>query len=167
MNDNVDESDHRHGRYLSGDSVDGEDLAKICRRLGLSGPLEPLLRELKCEPTQKYPQYVNVKEASRKHGTSKSVERKNAKKDKEFDECGDAQHLGGRGAKSSTYGQESWGRDSGARDLSPEPHPRDMCDNQHTDSESGTNSMIHLANKVRNCIHLLQNFDWIVCLLHA
>lgn len=151
MNENVDESDHRHGRYLSGDSVDGEDLAKICRRLGLSGPLEPLLRELKCDPTQKYPKYVNVKEPSRKHGTTKSCERKNAKKDKEFDDCGDVQHLGGRGAKSSTYGQESWGRDSGARDLSPEPNHRDMCgvENQHADNESGTNSMIHLANKVR------------------
>lgn len=106
MNENVDESDHRHGRYLSGDSVDGEDLVKICRRLGLSGPLEPLLRELKCDGMQKYPQYVNVKEPSTRKAVTRSCDRKHAKQEKEFHDNGDVQ-LSGR-AKTSTYGQESW-----------------------------------------------------------
>lgn len=52
-----------------------------------------------------------------------------------------------------TYGQESWGRDSGARDLSPEPHripaSNSGTDCQMAENESGTTSMIHLATKVK------------------
>ena len=54
----------------------------------------------------------------------------------------------------SSYGQESWGRDSGARDLSPELH-RNLTssgtDSQFTENEigTGTSSMLDLASKVK------------------
>lgn len=165
------------------DCIDGEDLANACRRLGISGPLEPLLRELKRESPQPHHQHHHNQQqphqqqhhhhqkqqsllqqqqyscaaggtgrdssGNRRHHTPSKSDRKfgrnNNNKEKEI--------VDDKAGKSSTYGQESWGRDSGARDLSPEPHRvGTSCggtDVQLTDNETGTtSSMIHLANKV-------------------
>lgn len=167
--------DQRHGRYLMSttDSIDGEELANACRRLGISGPLEPLLRELKKDSSANmhhhHHHHHNNKESNRKH-THKS-QRKSRNK-----ECLDDNNISvmvmdghnnatntNAGGKISTYGQESWGRDSGARDLSPEPHrvpASSGTDSQLTDNETGGvgggSSMIQLANKV---IELIINYD--------
>lgn len=186
-------SDHRHGRYiLSGisgdggaDSIDGEDLASACRRLGIAGPLEPLMREMKKENSSGNSHHqhhhhhhhhqhhsssgggggVVISSNNKEQTTSGHHHRKYAHKSERKSSSATRhkeQHLdeGDVKNKSSTYGQESWGRDSGARDLSPpEPSSHRMptssgTDSQLTDNEGpgggNTASMIHLANKVRH-----------------
>ena len=148
-------SDDDNGRYLAAnETIDGEELANACRRLGISGPLEPLLRELKKD-----------KDSHRRH-THKS-ERKSSKHSKQCEDTVvlDVNTTSSKNGKTSTYGQESWGRDSGARDLSPEPQSHHhrvpaSTDSQLTDTETGggTSSMIHLANKVRKSIMLLYSY---------
>lgn len=195
-------SDHRHGRYIisGNDSIDGEELANACRRLGISGPLEPLMRELKKDGQQsqhlhnsndvqrhqyhsdvnnkKQDQNINQQQSQHHHHqsnhhhhhrkyasksdkkTSSSIKHRENYNTNDDDGhhllCGDSLRSAG-GGKTSTYGQESWGRDSGARDLSPEPSTHRIPatssggDSQLTDNETGggtTASMIHLANKV-------------------
>lgn len=153
MSEAREDNDHRHGRYLmSGDcNFDSEELANACRRLGITGPLEPLLRELKIKegaPTSK--------DHSRKVGQKK--EKRSSSRGKDVGEMDvsieNNLHSANKAGKSS-YGQESWGRDSGARDLSPEPQSQRAMDSlgsvqQMTENDTGgSSSMIHLASKVR------------------
>lgn len=184
-------ADHRHGRYiLSGisgdggaDSIDGEELANACRRLGIAGPLEPLMREMKKENGHHQHHHHHhhhqhhsssggggggaiVSSNNKEQPTSGHHHRKYAHKSERKSSSATRhkeQHLdeGDVKNKSSTYGQESWGRDSGARDLSPEPSSHRMptssgTDSQLTDNEGtgggNTSSMIHLANKVRHIV---------------
>lgn len=189
--------DRKFGQYvlnsgidLSGSNINADELANACRRLGISGPLEPLLRDLKIK-NEKY-----VSPASPAHNHSRdSPQRKSTSQRKEggkqrlsSSQCkrhSPDYHLyehsdsakgsaggggGGGGGKNSSYGKESWGRDSGARDLSPEPnsmhrmHETLATENQPTmDTEmggigvvssggggggGGTSAMLHLASKV-------------------
>lgn len=60
--------------------------------------------------------------------------------------------LGGGVGKSVSNGQESWGRDSGARDLSPEvlrAPTSSEAGSQITENEVANCSIVDLANKVR------------------
>lgn len=168
------------------DCIDGEELANACRRLGISGPLEPLLRELRKESSQ--PQHHHQKQqpststhqqpyscssgagvtgrdssGNRRHHTPSKSDRKFGRNNNNKDKDTSA-GVDDKGGKSSTYGQESWGRDSGARDLSPEPHRVGAScggtDGQLTNNETGTtSSMIHLANKVSVVSLLFCNFN--------
>lgn len=153
MSEVRDENDHRRGRYLlSGDSTfDSEELANACRRLGITGPLEPLLRELKIKDGPATP----IKDSPRK-SQQKKEKKSTGRCQRDYstaDFDGNLQSSTNKtsGGKNS-YGQESWGRDSGARDLSPEPHR--VTDSLGTDSQltenetGGTSSMLHLASKV-------------------
>lgn len=160
MSEIKDGNDHKHGRYLLNsnqyNNFDTEELANACRRLGISGPLEPLLRELKIKD------HVNggqLKDSPRKVNVShKKDKRQSSCKLKESPDCSETfditlQQTAQKFGKSS-YGQESWGRDSGARDLSPEPYRITESlgtDSQMTENEmaGGTSAMLHLASKVR------------------
>lgn len=159
---------------FSGNNIDAEELANACRRLGISGPLEPLLRDLK-KKNDKYttPSSPAIsKESPRK--TSQRKDKRSSSNSKtryspEFQafEAFETRGSGGNGSAGggggtggfgkNSYGKESWGRDSGARDLSPEPNMHRMHDTlsaecQPIDTETGgggTSAMLHLASKVR------------------
>lgn len=164
--------DRKFGQYVLNSSdfsgnIDAEELANACRRLGISGPLEPLLRDLK-KKNDKYvwPASPATKDSPRK--TSQRKEKRASSNSKirqspdihyePFDPKGSGSGSAGGFGKNS-YGKESWGRDSGARDLSPEPNMHRMhetlsAENQTTDTETGgTSAMLHLASKVSNCTH--------------
>lgn len=157
MSEIKDGNDHKHGRYLLNshqyNNYDTEELANACRRLGISGPLEPLLRELKLKDHVSASQ---VKDSPRK-SSHKKDKRQSSCKTKESPDCSETfditlQQTAQKFGKSS-YGQESWGRDSGARDLSPEPYRISESlgtDSQMTENETagGTSAMLHLASKV-------------------
>lgn len=149
------ENDQRHGRHVMNAvdyGIEAEELANACRHLGIVGPLEPLLRELKIKDTghtstKDTPRKVQQKREKRV--PSRTRESPDCMADN-FVDCNSQQ----KGSKNS-YGQESWGRDSGARDLSPEPqqiHEHLNVDaNQLMDretSDGGTSAMLNLASKV-------------------
>lgn len=170
--------DRKFGQYVLNNSdfsgnIDAEELANACRRLGISGPLEPLLRELKIK-SDKYvsPVSPTTKNSPRKstHGKEKRVSSKQPHQQQQqpppsvpefyshehFDSKGASNGSAGAGFGKNSYGKESWGRDSGARDLSPEPNMHRMhhetlsTDSQNVDTETGgTSAMLHLASKVR------------------
>lgn len=155
---------------------DSSDLVNVCRRLGITGPLEPLMRELTSGRTPQIPvhsaqQSQHQSQSHSNHQHRKSTNSRSDKKSLSVSRSSahqprtpDQQHkhtnplfADGATAEKGTYGQESWGRDSGARDLSPADH---TCRHLHvgvTDIDNGgdasTSSMIHLANQVsRICI---------------
>lgn len=160
MSEVKDDGDHTHGRYFLNTNeynFDTEELANACRRLGISGPLEPLLRELKSKDNVNFNQ---SNESPRKVNAVKKDKRQSSCKLKESPDCTDnfdtALQQSQKFGKHS-YGQESWGRDSGARDLSPEPHRITESlgtDSQMTENETagGTSAMLHLASKVMSLI---------------
>lgn len=132
---------------LSPVELEAEELANACRRLGISGPLEPLLRELKTRDS------TESRESARK--VPQKREKRHPSRTRESSDCVGESFESGlqQTGKKNSYGQESWGRDSGARDLSPEPNRMLddlMAEAQFMDSESpgGTSAMIHLASKV-------------------
>lgn len=153
MSETREDNDHRHGKYLmSGNdsNFDSEELANACRRLGITGPLEPLLRELKIKENP------NVKESPRKV-TQKKDKKSSSRTHRDvadaeaYLECN--LQTANKAGKNS-FGQESWGRDSGARDLSPAEH-RGLDSlgavQQMGDTDAGGSSqMMHLASKVCN-----------------
>lgn len=138
--------DRKFGQYvlnssidLSGSNINAEELANACRHLGISGPLEPLLRDLKIK-NDKYVSPVSPatnKDSPQRKSTSQRKEG-NSKRLSSSQWHSPDYHLyehsdsvkgsaGGGGSGSggygkNSYGKESWGRDSGARDLSPEPN---------------------------------------------
>lgn len=149
-----DNDHHRHGKYLMGGNdshFDSEELANACRRLGITGPLEPLLRELKIKEN------TNVKESPRK--VSQKREKKSVTKAHrdaaEMDAYLECNLQTANKAGKNSFGQESWGRDSGARDLSPAEPQRGLDSlgavQQMGDTDAGNSSqMMHLASKVCN-----------------
>lgn len=163
--------DRKFGQYVLNSSdlsgiIKAEELANACRRLGISGPLEPLLRDLKIK-NDKYvsPSSPATKDSPRKTSQRKEKQRTSANKQQTrqspefhsyepFDSKGNSSGSAGGGFGKNSYGKESWGRDSGARDLSPEPNMHRMHDtmsteNQPMDTETGgTSAMLHLASKV-------------------
>lgn len=158
MSEYKETNDQRFGRLMQTNCIDSnievEELANACRRLGISGPLEPLLRELNTKETTSY--QSEVKESPRKSSQKKERRERQSSRAREpvddsLDESYD--HLVGQKSNKTPYGQESWGRDSGARDLSPEPNrilenliaETQLLDN---DSSGGTSAMIQLASKV-------------------
>lgn len=145
--------DRKFGQYVLNSSdfsgnIDAEELANACRRLGISGPLEPLLRDLR-KKNDKYttPSSPTTKDSPRKtsqrkekRASSNSKTRQSQEQFHSFNEAFDSRGAGGCGGGGgggsggngsnsggnggfgkNSYGKESWGRDSGARDLSPEP----------------------------------------------
>lgn len=171
MSESKEECDLRHGRHVMNAAVFGieaEELANACRHLGIAGPLEPLLRELKIKDTG----HTSNKETPRKvqHKREKRVpSRTRESPDCMTDNFVDY-NLQQKGSKNS-YGQESWGRDSGARDLSPEPQR--MREDLNADAagqlmdceagDGGTSAMLNLASKVSvrlfDRLHSGRNFD--------
>lgn len=164
--------DRKFGLYalnsddLSG-NIDAEELANACRRLGISGPLEPLLRDLKIKK-DKYvsPSSPAIKDSPRKTSSQRKEKQRTSssnpkttrqspdlQKYDQFDSKGNSTGSASGFGKNS-YGKESWGRDSGARDLSPEPNMHRMhetlsTENKPMDTETGgTSAMLHLASKV-------------------
>lgn len=159
---------------LSGNNIDAEELANACRRLGISGPLEPLLRDLKkkndkhgillsSQPIGKEsPRKISQRKEKRTSSNSKT--RQSPVEFQSYEQFdlreGTGGGGGGGGGGSScfgknSYGKESWGRDSGARDLSPEPNMHRMhetlsSEKQPEDTETGGSAMLHLASKVSN-----------------
>lgn len=164
--------DRKFGQYVLNSSdfsgnIDAEELGNACRRLGISGPLEPLLRDLKKKndkhvspalpATKDSPRKTSQRKQKRTSATSKTRQSPDIHLYEPFDPKegkGTSGSAGGFGKNS--YGKESWGRDSGARDLSPEPNMHRMhetlsTENQTMDTETGgTSAMLHLASKVRN-----------------
>lgn len=144
MSESIEDNDQRLGRFmLSADcGINAEELANACRRLGISGPLEPLLRELKVREN------APVAKDSPRKLTQKKEKRLSSKTRESPDFDINIQPKGNK----NSYGQESWGRDSGARDLSPEPHRMHEnlnADDQLMDNEpGGTSAMLQLASKV-------------------
>lgn len=154
MSDAREDNDHRHGKYLMGGddcTFDSEELANACRRLGITGPLDSLLRELKVKENTS----SNVKESTRKVNQKKT--KRSQSRENDLNEVVDGYlesslQAANKAAKNS-FGQESWGRDSGARDLSPEPKRGGLESlgsvPQLADGDaSGSSQMIHLASKV-------------------
>lgn len=144
----------RHGRLVLNAAdfgIEAEELANACRHLGISGPLEPLLRELKIKdagPASNKETPRKVQQKREKRVPSRTRESPDCMADN-FVDC----NLQQKGNKNS-YGQESWGRDSGARDLSPER----LHDGLNADAaaqlmvceagDGGTSAMLNLASKV-------------------
>lgn len=169
MSESKEESDLRHARHAMNAAdfgIEAEELANACRHLGIAGPLAPLLRELKIKEAG----HISNKETPRK-GQQKR-EKRVASRTRESPDCmADTFvdcNLQQKGSKNS-YGQESWGRDSGARDLSPEPqrmHESLNADADHLlDCETGdgtTSAMLNLASKVSS-IHINSSF-FIACM---
>lgn len=157
MSDAKEDNDHRHGKYLLGGdncTFDSEELANACRRLGITGPLDSLLRELKIKEntTKESPRKVNQKKRSSSRG--KDV---NEVVDGYLENSLQATNK----ATKNSFGQESWGRDSGARDLSPEPQRGGLeslgAAQQIVEADaSGSSQMIHLASKVRRLIEYFE-----------
>lgn len=172
--------DRKFGLYalnsddLSGTNIDAEELANACRRLGISGPLEPLLRDLKLKYVS--PSSPAIKDSPRKTSQRKDKQRTSSSNPKttrqqsperqkydQFDSKGNSTGSASGFGKNS-YGKESWGRDSGARDLSPEPNMHRMhetmpTENKPMDTETGgTSAMLHLASKVNRSLHFIQTF---------
>lgn len=149
---------------------DTSDLVNVCRRLGITGPLEPLMRELTSGRTHQPSQSQQQTHQSHNHHqhrktTQSRSERKSlsATRSSASRTAGQQPHhqqqkqyFDDGTSEKVTYGQESWGRDSGARDLSPAEQTSSSCRHPrggvNTDIDSGgdpsTSSMIHLANKV-------------------
>lgn len=157
MSEYKENNDHRFGRLMlnpAESDIEAEELANACRRLGISGPLEPLLRELKIKDgTTKPITQTDSIDSPRK--VSQKKEKRHPSRNRESSDCLGENFesvLNQKGNKNS-YGQESWGRDSGARDLSPEPNRilDDLMAEAHfldNESPGGTSAMIHLASKV-------------------
>lgn len=173
--------DRKFGQYLlnsnidlSGSNINAEELANACRHLGIAGPLEPLLRDLKIK-NDKYVSPVSPAThkdspqrkptSQRKEGSSKRLSSQWHSTDYHLEQSDSAKCSGGGGGGygKNSYGKESWGRDSGARDLSPEPnsmhrmHETLATENPPSmDTETvggggsggGTSAMLHLASKV-------------------
>lgn len=117
-------------------SFNSDDIASACQLLGLSGPLEALLKGLRSE---------SLEQISRPNRTDRGELFNQIKQ--LFLNCRNVLSFI-LGQKS---GQESWGKDSGARDLSPESHKlHENCgnDSQITESEFPSSSMMSLARKV-------------------
>lgn len=158
MSESKEENDLRHGRHVMHHApdfgIEAEELANACRHLGISGPLEPLLRELKIKDAGQSSSHNRetprkMQQKREKRVPSRTRESPDCMADN-FADC----NLQQKGSKNS-YGQESWGRDSGARDLSPEPQR--MQENLNADaagqfldceSGGGTSAMLNLASKV-------------------
>lgn len=163
--------DRKYGPYVLNSSdfsgnIDAEELANACRRLGISGPLEPLLRELKIKNDKYVPPISKNSPRKTAQGKEKRVSLSNCRaRDQPPDQFYshdllDSKQATGYGSASAgfsknSYDKESWGRDSGARDLSPEPNMHRMHDTLSTDSHNidadtgGSSAMLHLASKVR------------------
>lgn len=173
--------DRKFGQYVLNSSdlsgiIDAEELANACRRLGISGPLEPLLRDLKIKNEKYVSPSSPAKDSPRK--TSQRKEKRTSSANKQqtkqspefpsyepFDSKGNSSGSAGGGFGKNSYGKESWGRDSGARDLSPEPNMHRMHetlsnDNQPMDTETGgTSAMLHLASKVSINLTLIHSIN--------
>lgn len=197
--------------------IDSDELVSACRRLGITGPLEPLMRELKSNsqrskqqlayqlavgagspqsPTtvqqqqhQHHQQHHQSRQMSAAQRSGRAPERKTSSSATRHSSSTRSKqqqssaaptgptspqnqqthqyHFLDEASKGTapTYGQESWGRDSGARDLSPaEQRGLMRCDDgsgggglMHLapvagstagDTQATTSSMIHLANQV-------------------
>lgn len=157
--------DRKLGQYAL-DCMDADELANACRRLGITGPLEPLLRDLKAK-NEKYvspaspasardsPRKISQRRDN-KRSTSQNKQRQSPDHHQPYDTFGTKDNCGGGG--NAGYGQNSYGKeskDSGIRDLSPEPNPsshrrpNELTESQIMDSEAGgTSAMLHLASKV-------------------
>lgn len=176
MSESKEESDLRHARHVmhaADFGIEAEELANACRHLGIAGPLEPLLRELKIKEAG----HTSNKETPRK--VHQKREKRVASRTRESPDCmADTFvdcNLQQKGSKNS-YGQESWGRDSGARDLSPEPqrmHESLNADADHLmDCETGdgtTSAMLNLASKV-SFVHFLLSSSFacrLIAISHA
>lgn len=216
MSEFKEKDDRKFGQYvlnssidLSGSNINADELANACRRLGISGPLEPLLRDLKIK-NDKYvspaspahnnsnkdsPQRKSTSQRGKEGGKQRlsSSQCKGHSPDYQSYEHSDSAKGGGGGGggggygKNSSYGKESWGRDSGARDLSPEPnsmhrmHETLATENQSSmDTETGgvgiggvggggggggggTSAMLHLASKVSLTYIRLPNDIFVTC----
>lgn len=152
--------DRKFGQYAL-NSTDANELANACRRLGISGPLEPLLRDLKTK-NDKYisPSSPATKDSPRKTSQRKEKRFSNNSKTKQSPDHHQYENYDTKGNCSSSavgFGQNSYGKeskDSGIRDLSPEPNPSHRAheltvENQIMDTEpGGTSVMLHLASKV-------------------
>lgn len=171
--------DRKFGQYvlnssidLSGSNINAEELANACRHLGISGPLEPLLRDLKIKSDKYVPPVspATNKDSPQRKTTSQRKEGSSSKRlssqwhspEYHLYEHSDSAKGSAGGGKNS-YGKESWGRDSGARDLSPEPNSMhrmhetlatenqpsmDTVETSGAGSGGGTSAMLHLASKV-------------------
>lgn len=155
MSDVREIGDHKLGQYVL-DSMDADELANSCRRLGITGPLEPLLRDLKTK-SDKYIAGASPTSLCREKGSDKgngettvlmaSNRECSVKTEKLFGMSGD----GVVGYGQNSYGKQS--KDSGIRDLSPEPNvhtqPMELIHSQIIESEpGGTSAMLQLASKV-------------------
>lgn len=147
------------GRYLLNSDcsgrIDAEELANACRRLGISGPLEPLLRELKIKDENSVTSATPTAAAA----AAKDSPRKTSQKREKRLSCSKTRESPDYSLEQfdikggNSYSKESWGRDSGARDLSPEPNSHRLhelnVESQLMDTEAGgTSAMLHLASKV-------------------
>lgn len=163
MSDYREVDDRKLGQYAL-DCMDADELANACRRLGITGPLEPLLRDLKAK-NEKYVSPASpasrdsprkVQRRDNKRSSSQSKQRQSPDHHQPYDTFGTKENCGGGGI--AGYGQNSYGKeskDSGIRDLSPEPNPsahrrpNELTESQIMDSEpGGTSAMLHLASKV-------------------
>lgn len=159
--------DRKLGQYAL-DSMDADELANACRRLGITGPLEPLLRDLRSK-NEKYvsPASPTSRDSPRKISQRRDKRASNQNKQRQSPdhqpyESFATKESSGSGSGIVGYGQNSYGKeskDSGIRDLSPEPNPHrrpiELTDSQIMDSEpGGTSAMLHLASKVSTLVCL-------------
>lgn len=135
MSNLLNDENLKQNEYNMETSFNNEEIASACRLLGLSGPLEALLRGLRLEPD-------NLQGGKRDRRQEGKFDRRGCE----------------YGQKS---GQESWGKDSGARDLSPDHKipASSGTDSQITENDMPTSSMLSLARKV--CLFLVFSFFFV------
>lgn len=131
-------------KTIIGNKIDAEQLANICYRLGISETLDSSVRASSRHSIQKQEKTMPINQKTKQTTDSIPFE--------QFDESANSS-VGACGFGKNSYSKESWGRDSGARDLSPEPSSRPAYElsvtNQLVDSETGgTTAMLQLASKV-------------------
>lgn len=116
--------DRKLGRYLlnssdCGGNVDADQLANACRRLGVSGPLEPFLRDFKVENNSaslSTAPVVAAKESPRKTAQKREKRLSNNKRSESPDyslEQFDANLKAGNSYSKESFRNDSIGRDSG------------------------------------------------------
>lgn len=168
MSEPNDEIDLRRGRHVlnaAGFGIEANELANACRHLGITGPLEPLLRELKIKELSSSPssQQQHQQSSSNHKESPRKVQQKREKRvpsrTRESPDCL-ADNYGDCNLQQKSS-QQSWGRDSGARDLSPEPHRMHESLNAdvvaqlmdcETGDDGGTSAMLNLASKVSSTV---------------
>ncbi|XP_075221405.1 colorectal mutant cancer protein-like [Lycorma delicatula] len=122
-------------------NIDSQDLISICRELNLEGSVEELLHELCGDSDGRVP----FNEFLRRRAILRhDIDTLNSSQSRDYPTSSNNSQGAPSGSKN-----ERWEFDSGARDLSPEPHTlQKLMEVAAVNTSSNTANLLHLANKL-------------------